>query len=119
MTQGQALALSLALEVPCVVALMRVHRPGAHLWRVVAVGAAATLLSHPVVWHGMLVLQPLVGGWWARAGLVEVGAWLAEAVVFVQWLGASRRGALVVSAVANALSFGVGLGWLWWSSQLG
>lgn len=103
MTQITALALSLAVEVPVALLLARRWAP----WgRVAVVAIAATLLTHPFAW--------LANGWIPlpfppRAAIIEVSVAVVEAVIYARFvpLGA-WRGALV-SAVANAASFGLGL----------
>jgi hypothetical protein len=104
-TQAQALLLSLAVEVP--VALVLARRSGAA--QVVAVGLAATLLTHPFVWHGTPELARLVGGWWRAVALTELGAVAVEAAVYRVGLGAGWRLAAAIALAANAASFGVGL----------
>lgn len=102
MTQLQAMTLSIALEVPVVLALC-----GLSL-RATMAGAAATLLTHPIIWWAFYALQPHLG-WTARAALLEGAVVLVEAAVYRWTLDLSPRKALGVSALANTVSFGVGL----------
>jgi hypothetical protein len=108
MTQLVALVLSLVVEVPVVVAGWR-RDPA---WRVAAIAAAATLLSHPLVWHGSRALRPLLPSFAVRATITEVGAWLVEAALYTWLLEMPPRRALAVSLLANAASFGAGLLWV-------
>lgn len=114
MTQLQAMALSIALEVPVLALLAWWWGLRTPLWRVCAVGVVATVLTHPFVWHGIPLLEPWIASWPLRAGIAEVSAAAAEALVFLallRWPVARAAGA---SVVANAWSFGVGLGWFLW-----
>lgn len=112
MTQLQAVALSLAIEVPLVVLASRIG-PRAPLSRVAWVALAATLVTHPIVWHGVPGLRGLVGPWWARVAILEVFAWGAEAGIFAWQLGWRLPRALAASACANGASFAFGLWWTW------
>lgn len=108
MTQLEALLLSLLIEVPVVlgVAVVGGWLPGERT-RLAAIATAATLLTHPVVWNAWFVLQPHLG-WTATAALLEGSAVVVEAGVYAGF-GLSPRRALLVSFVANATSFGIGL----------
>ncbi len=102
-----ALLLTLAIETPiAAVGLARWYRVPAV--RGVCVAAAASLLTHPVVWFVLPAwLTPTVG----HLGYLLVAegfAWLAEAGVF--WLATRRDpvGLLLLSLAANMASFGTG-----------
>jgi hypothetical protein len=104
---GVALLLTLAVEIPLVAAGLRrwyrVRAPSG-----VLVGAAASLLTHPVVWF---VLPGLVAPVLGRSGYLLVAegfAWLVEA--FVYWLATRRDpvGLLLLSLLANLASYTVG-----------
>ena len=102
-----ALLLTLAIEIPiATVGLARWYRVPAA--RGVPIAAAASLLTHPVVWFVLPgLLTPAIGG--PGYLLVAEGfAWLVEAAVF--WLATRRDpvGLLLLSLVANAASFVVG-----------
>ena len=119
MIQAEALLLSIALEVPCLILVAR--RRGwstASAAQLARVGGAATLLSHPLVWHGSRALMPFIEGFWVRAALTEIGACLFEAVLYRWLLQLSAGRALGVSIAANALSFGIGLVWFHWLRAL-
>ncbi len=140
--QWAAMGLSLAVEVPVAVALVRVwasrranapcegsasSQPeaivsagsGAFSWpRVASVAAAGTLLTHPVVWWANTVgLNPLVSST-PRLAFLESFAVSVEAVVYAVGLRLGWRWALGVSLLANGASFAVGLlavrAWRWW-----
>lgn len=109
MNQTGALLLTLAIEVPFAVALVAWRRwaPG-RLVAVAITAVAASLVTHPMLW----IVDPLLrstidmGPRWA---LLETGIALVEAGVYVLGAGLSARRALVLSFLANAVSFGVGL----------
>ena len=108
MTQWSALLLTLCVEVPIVLFWVRRTEPQQFDWRrVAAVAAAATLLTHPLVWHtnNALVAWPFA----ARAAVVETFAVVAEAVIYWRFLGHSPPRAGMLSLVANGLSFSIGL----------
>ncbi|MBX2804315.1 MAG: hypothetical protein KTR31_42025 [Myxococcales bacterium] len=80
--------------------------------RVGMAGIVATSVTHPIAWHAMAWLRPMVEDWWARASLVELGVVGVEAGVFVVLLRLSVLRGAAVSAIANAVSFGLGLIWV-------
>ena len=108
MTQWSALLITIAIEVPIVLVWMWRADPGAFDWkRIAAVSAAATLLTHPLVWHTnvALVAWPFA----LRAALVETFAVVAETVVYRKFVPVTWRRAAALSLAANAASFGAGL----------
>lgn len=106
MTQLEALGLSIALEVPVLV-LVAWASGDRRLGRWILVGALATCLTHPIVWHGVAALRP-----WpfpVRAGLLETFAVVVEGLVYRWQLDWPVGRALGLSLLANAVSFGLGL----------
>lgn len=67
-----------------------------------AFGASA--ITHPIVW---LVAASWSAPWWMRAACGESFAFLVEAAYFAVTYGWKRG--LVWSAIANGVSFGLGL----------
>jgi hypothetical protein len=111
MTQWQAELLSLAIEAPAalLVTALGFRLPGARALVMVTLAAVAgTALTHPVVWNGVLALAPRIG-WMAAVAALEVFAVAGETVVYRLATALSWRRAALVSLVANAASFGVGL----------
>ena len=111
MTQLQALLLSILIEVPVVLALARalggLERVG---WRrLVVVGCAATLLTHPFAWHGFSVLRDVVSPYPLRALVIEGGVAVVEGLLYgtVGRMGLARGQAL--GWASNAVSYGIGL----------
>jgi len=105
-TQGEALALTLAIEAPIVVALG---------WRVVddkvrllALSVAASLCTHPFAWwsNQALIEWPFFT---VRAPGIELGVVVVEAALFRLALFSSWRRAAATSFAANAVSFALGL----------
>lgn len=109
MTQTQAYLLTLAIEVPIAVGLAAWRRlaPG-RLRRVALAGVAASSLTHPLLW----LVDPLLWDTFdtpARWGLLEAAITLVEGAVYSLALGWRARTGLLVSLIANAVSFGVGV----------
>jgi hypothetical protein len=109
-----AFCLTLLVEIPAVVLLARRLEPRPR--RRAALALLGNVLSHPAVWF---VFPALGLGWVATTTLSESWAWLVEAALYrAGFAHAGWRPALVVSLVANLLSFGLGLG-LWALRVLG
>ena len=113
MTQGAALLLTLAVELPVAAALLRRSREGhaPALPRLLAVVALASLLTHPFAWRAAAALSP--DAYAAGAVLVELAVVAFEAAVLRALLPVGWRAAFVVALLANAASFGVGLAVSW------
>lgn len=96
---AKAFLLTLAVEVPLIVALAPRERR-----RAVALMAAATqALTHPLAW---IAFHEGVMGWWS----VEVAVVVVEAVVYASATG-RKRWALGLSLLANLCSAALGV-WL-------
>lgn len=110
MNQGQALLLSLLLEIPTALALCALWGPAAHrgLGRVALTGLAATMLTHPFAWTLLPGLHAVLP-FWARALLVEGGVAVIEGLLFSRLAGLSGARGQAVGWSANAVSYGVGL----------
>ena len=100
-----AFALTLAVEVPLVVALLRRQEP--NVARVVVLVVFVNLATHLEVWY--VATQLLRVGTLEYVVAAEAWAILAEAVFYVAAIrGISFGRALVVAGVANLSSFLVG-----------
>jgi hypothetical protein len=104
-----ALALTLALEVPPVV--LGLGSLGVDRRRSLVLAVVATLATHPLLWF---VVGPALDDLAGLLGLVgaEVAVVLVEAAVFSVGGRQARVGhgsALCVAALANGVSFAVGL----------
>lgn len=112
MTQTQALLASLALEVPLVLGIAaglgwaRGRRP---LLRLLLVACAATLITHPFAWFGFRGLAPFLS-YWPRAAVIEGAVAVTEGLLYARVAGLGARRGLVLGFVANAFSYGVGIG---------
>jgi hypothetical protein len=103
-----AFLLTVAVEVPIVVALTRVLPVRAG--RRAALAVCAQLLTHPLVWFVFPRLAGLTG--YQAMALSELWAWLAEAAFYLLVLpGLGPARALGVSAIANGASIVAGIVW--------
>ena len=101
-----AFLITVAVEVPIVVALTRACQVSAT--RRAALAVFAQLATHPLVWF----VFPRIVGLTGRSSLLlsEAWAWLAETVFYLIALpGLSVSRAVAASAIANAASIAVGL----------
>ena len=100
-----AFLLTVAIEVPVVVALTRDSR--VPLANRAALAFFAQLMTHPAVWFIFPVLP-----WGTRHTTFvasELFAWLAEAAFYaVAGVAPSALGAVAVAAVANGTSLAIG-----------
>ncbi len=111
MTQGVALFLSVLLELPVVVglALLLGWVPREQLGRLLLVGAAATLLTHPFAWHGFPFLQEPIPNYWVRAVIIEGGVATVEGLLYAAMMGLPWWKGQVLGWAANGFSYGMGL----------
>jgi hypothetical protein len=110
-TQLVAMALSLAVEVPIVVALAGRWRWAKGRRQVIAwlvTALAVTLLSHPLAWATHAALSQQIAPWLSVAW-VEAGVVILEGAAFIWIFGLRWRHGFALAAVANASSFVVGL----------
>lgn len=115
MSQVFALLLTLLVEMPLAAGLgaLMGKRGVKELGRMGAIALAATLVTHPLAWwtNRLLVLHASFA---VRALLIELSVVLVEGLLFA-WL--ARLGllkGLVVAALTNGVSFGVGLVVYYW-----
>lgn len=100
-----AFVLTLVLEMPVAVWVGR--RLEARPARRVGASILGNCVTHPAVWF---VFPRLPWPWPLVIAVAETWAWLAEAAVYRGLLrDASWRASLLLSLVANGLSFGAGL----------
>jgi hypothetical protein len=105
MGQGAALVLTLVVECLVVVVLLRPSVIG--MSRILAVAAAASLLTHPFAWRAAAALSP--DGYAQGVAIIETVVVLVEAAVLRLLLPVGARRALVIATVANLASFTAGL----------
>jgi hypothetical protein len=130
MTQLEAMALSIAIEVPVAtgiaaaggfvrgrdgwlrlavvgVAATLITHPGRDGWlRLAVVGVAATLITHPLAWGAA---HALPGDWWLRLAVVEVAVALVESFVYGVGAGLSPSRALTLGVGSNLVSAMIGV----------
>lgn len=110
MTRNEALALTVALELPVAFGWFALAgwlaRRG--WWRGALVVIAASLISHPLAWQANVVW---LRGWpfAARATAIELAVALVETVIVAWGLSLPARRAAVIATSMNAWSFAVGL----------
>jgi hypothetical protein len=98
------LALTVALEAPIYLALLR---PRPSWWRAVACVVGVNVVIQPVVW---LALGRADDGYWAGFAAAAVGAWLIEAALLrLAWTGRAAPRLAPVTLLANAVSCVAGL----------
>ena len=110
MTQTTAFVLTLLIEIPIVVGVVRLSRwaPGA-LGRVALLAVGASLLTHPLLWLARDHVQTL-----PSLLLAELLITLIEALVYALAGGLGFWRGLLLSALANGASFGAGLATQFW-----
>lgn len=110
MTQTSAFLVTLAIEVPIVVAGAALARtPRTLLWWITFVALGANAFTHPLLWLADAALQPnlaLAPRW----TLLEVAVVAVEGTAYAFADLGVRRGVLL-SLAANAASFLAGLAW--------
>ncbi len=106
--QGTAVWWTLGLEAPLLAAvgLAAGLRDRGQIARLMAVGAACSLLTHPFAWAGIGAARAA----WGRGGDLWVEGTVAgvEAVLLARWGPLSPRWALVASVAANGGSYAIG-----------
>src|SRR5437867_935873 len=119
--------LSIALEAPVAVVVVatadRIRARGRltpleslkRLGLVALAAAIGTGITHPIVWDLNDALAGL--STWSRLTILECGAALIEAATYFFVARLTWSLALVVSALANGFSFGVGLVIFWLQGQ--
>jgi hypothetical protein len=107
MTQSLALALSIAIEAAVAALVARRAKWGAPALAALA-AALGTLATHGFVWRGVEDGMEVIGYWPALA-LAEAGAVVVEALFYRLIAAPGLRQALIVSALANGASSGLGL----------
>ena len=110
MTQLEALALTIAIELAVVAVFAVVLRfwPRPAWPRAFLIAAAASLLSHPWAWWAnttALVAMPFA----ERAAVIEGTVVAFEAILYALAGGLPWWRAIVVALAANATSFAIGL----------
>lgn len=111
MNQALALLVTLLFEAPIAAALSSRDDDGTKRWRAWGlVACAASLLTHPFAWQASLRHFPTLAPE-EKLALIELSVVAVETLVYVVTLRSNWRRALLVCALANAASFGVGVLW--------
>lgn len=109
MTEPEALALSAMIEAPIAYVTARLARwPCRGSLHVAAASAAATAITHPQLWAVALWAYPRLAYWPSILG-AEAIVVLVEAGLIAWMAGVRIDRAGLVSLLANAGSFSVGL----------
>lgn len=107
----QLLGLALSVAVEATVVALAAGRLEADRTRLALVAAGATLLTHPLAWHGALASYPYAPVPVVVVG-IELAVTLAEACAYRWAANLSWRRALLASLLANVASTAVGfLSW--------
>ena len=110
MTEIEALALSMLIEVPVAwLAARAAGWTGRGPGHVAAAAAVATAVTHPQLWAAALLLYPQAPYWLTLLGL-EALVVLVEGLL-IGWIAGLRIGqAMLISLLANSVSLLAGLG---------
>jgi hypothetical protein len=108
-----AFVITQVVEIPVYERALRLSAPGRErsLWLRLAIAAAASTITHPVVWFVIPRLEP-----WALYAVVAETFAVAAETLWLRWFGVER--AFWWALLANALSVGIGVlvrntvGWL-------
>jgi hypothetical protein len=107
MTQSIALLISLIVEIPVVIILLRQVSSLNFVWLVI-LACGATMLTHPIAWESNQILIPYTS-FTVRAALIESFVVLVEGVIYSVVLKLQFQQGLFISFIANVTSFAVGL----------
>jgi hypothetical protein len=111
MDQGSALMLTLAVELPVVIVLLR-RASVVVVWpRAVTVIVLASLVTHPLAWRVARALSP--DEYTLGIAIIEAVVVAVEALWLRALLPIGLKTAAITSLIANAATFGVGA-LLWW-----
>lgn len=105
--QVQGLLLSLAIEVPVVIALVKLAGWNVDWRRLGLVLPGVTLLTHPFAWQ--LNMDLMHWDPWLRMGGIEVSVTAIEGVILGHWGRMGFRNGFAAALAANATSFLAGL----------
>ena len=105
LTQAQALAVTLGVEGA--LAALIGPRFGARRLRAAGAAVGGSLVTHPFVWWGVLALWPRYGP--ATTPLLEAAAVAVEALGYRLIATRRWRDAALLSIIANAASWGLGV----------
>jgi hypothetical protein len=108
LVQGTALWWTLVLEAPLLagVGVVSGLRDRRGLARLLAVGAAGSLLTHPFAWAAIGPARAA----WGRGGdlCVEGAVAVVEAALLARWVPLAPRWAVWAAVVANGGSYAIG-----------
>jgi hypothetical protein len=107
MTQFIALSLSLIVEIPIVLLLLRPASNLDLIWLTI-LACGATMLTHPLAWESNLILIPYLS-FLFRTILIEGFVILIESALFSLVLRLQWKLCLITSFIANIVSFFTGL----------
>lgn len=106
--QWIGLAISLIVEVPVAILLLRLAKWEVPDWRrLLLVLPAVTLITHPFAWtlnEDLFHWDPV-----PRLALIELSVVFIEGLILGHWGKLGFRAGFAVALAANALSFTVGL----------
>jgi hypothetical protein len=106
MPQALALLLSIAIEAVIAFAAVRALRWGGG-GRAAISATVGTLITHPIVWHAVPVLEPILG-YIATVVLVETAVVIVESGPYWLIVPLAWPRALTISLIANGASASTG-----------
>lgn len=115
MIQLNALLLTLIVEVPLAAASGALFgkRGVRELGRMGAIALAASLVTHPVAWWANRLLVAALS-FAPRALLIELCVVIVEGLLFARLARLGLLKGLIVAALTNGASFGIGLVVYYW-----
>ena len=108
MTQLTALFLTLLFEGTVLMVWWATMDRGRSPKRYAMACVAASCMTHPIAWWVNVTIGHSVAKW-TRLGTIEIIVVACEALLYTYALPLSWRRGIVLSLLANALSFGAGL----------
>ncbi|GJD18309.1 hypothetical protein RIVM261_032650 [Rivularia sp. IAM M-261] len=112
MTQSTALLISLIVEIPIVIILLRQLSSLNSFWLAI-LACGATMLTHPIAWESNQILIPYAS-FSVRSTLIESFVVLVEGIIYWVVLKLRCQQGLFISFIANIASFVAGLIFFSW-----
>jgi|SRR3989344_2097777 len=103
----KALILTLLIEIPIVAIITKLlFKSKLKIWKIIFIGACASILTLPYVWF---IFPKYILDYTAYLIVAELFAFLFETIFYWQTLELRFDKALLISLLANLISFLIGL----------